>query len=254
MKFNICIPIPVRNPNIQVIQPLIDKALKTKPDLIELRFDYITDFKSLSMEFLKNLSKIISPQATIIFTFRDPSEGGHVQIQQEDRFNIYKMFISAKPHFIDIEMALDNKILDELITLAQQNRVNLIFSYHDFSRTFSFEEARNHILNFESRLAQELHIDQKLFEGFIYKIIFTANTFEDNLTPLKLCKEISGSKRRIISFCMGSLGIFSRIACTIAGSYFTYAFFEEKTADGQIQIEKMKELYDLILDYPEWNR
>ena len=250
MKFNICIPIPVRNPNIKVIQPLIDKALNIKPNLIELRFDYITDFKSLSMEFLKNLSKIISPQATIIFTFRDPSEGGHVQIQQEDRFNIYKMFINAKPHFIDIEMALDIKILDELITLAQQNRVNLIFSYHDFNRTFSFEEARNHILNFESRLTQELHIDQKLFEGFIYKIIFTANTFEDNLTPLKLCKEISSSKKKIISFCMGPLGVFSRIICVFTGSYLTYAFLEEseKTAEGQIHIEKMKEFYDLILD------
>ena len=250
MKFNICIPIPVRNPNIKVIQPLIDKALNIKPNLIELRFDYITDFKSLSMEFLKNLSKIISPQATIIFTFRDPSEGGNVQIQQEDRFNIYKMFINAKPHFIDIEMALDIKILDELITLAQQNRVNLIFSYHDFNRTFSFEEARNHILNFESRLTQELHIDQKLFEGFIYKIIFTANTFEDNLTPLKLCKEISSSKKKIISFCMGPLGVFSRIICVFTGSYLTYAFLEEseKTAEGQIHIEKMKEFYDLILD------
>ncbi|MFX0006640.1 MAG: type I 3-dehydroquinate dehydratase [Promethearchaeota archaeon] len=250
MKFNICIPIPIRNPSIQVVQPIIERVLKTNANLIELRFDYITDFKSISMEFLTSLSKIISPQSTIIFTFRDPSEGGHVQIQQEDRFNIYKMFINAKPDYIDIEMALDNKILDELINLAQQNRVNLIFSYHDFSRTFSFEEARNYILNFESRLAQELHIDQKLFEELIYKIIFTANTFEDNLTPLKLCKDISSSKKKIISFCMGPLGVFSRIICVITGSYLTYAFLEEseKTAESQIQIEKMKEIYDLILD------
>lgn len=246
MKFNICIPIPIRNPSIQVVQPIIERVLKTNANLIELRFDYITDFKSISMEFLTSLSKIISPQSSIIFTFRDPSEGGHVQIQQEDRFNIFKMFINAKPDYIDIEMALDNKIMDELINLAQQNRVNLIFSYHDFSRTFSFEEARNHILNFESRLVQELHIDQKLFEKLIYKIIFTASKFEDNLTPLKLCKEISSAKKKIISFCMGELGILSRIICIFTGSFLTYAYLEEKTAPGQIEINKMKELYSYI--------
>jgi 3-dehydroquinate dehydratase-1 len=138
--------------------------------------------------------------------------------------------------------------LGELITLAQQNGVNLIFSYHDFNGTVSFEEARNRIINFESRVSQELHIERQVFENFIYKLIFTANSFEDNFTPLKLCKEISSSKKRIISFCMGSLGIFSRIICIITGSYLTYAFLEEKTAKGQIQIEKIKQLYDLILD------
>ncbi len=248
MKYNICISIPIRDPSIQRVKPIIHKALKTKPNFIELRFDYIPDIKSISMEFLKNLSKIISTRVAIIFTFRDSSEGGKFQNQQENRFKIYKMFITAKPHYIDIEMNTDTKILDKIINLASQNGVELIFSHHNFSRTISFEEARNHILNFESLLTQELHLDQQTFEGFIYKIIFTANTFEDNLIPLKLCKEISNSKKRIISFCMGPLGIFSRINCVLAGSYLTYAFLKEQTTQGQIQIEKLKKIYDLILD------
>jgi len=247
MKINICIPIPIRDLSIQAVQPIIDKALKTKPNLIELRFDYIADFKSISMEFLNNLLKIISSEVSVIFTFRDSSEGGQNQIQQDDHLKIYKMFIAAKPHYIDIEMNTDNTILEEIINLALQNRVELIFSYHDFNGTISFKEALDHIFNFESRLTQELQVDQQVFEGIIYKIIFTANKFNDNLTSLKICKEISSSKKRIISFCMGSLGIFSRINCVFTGSYLTYAFLDEKTAQGQIQIEKMKEIYDLIL-------
>ena len=47
---------------------------------------------------------------------------------------------------------------------------------------------------------------------------------------------------------MGTLGFFSRIMCVIKGSFLTYASLEEKTAPGQINIEKMKEIYDLILD------
>ncbi len=247
MKYNICVPIPIRDSNLPLVKPIIDKALNLKANLIELRFDYITDFKKISVEFLKNLLKIISPHAVVIFTFRDSSEGGNTQIQQETRFKIYKMFISAKPHYIDIEMGSDIKILEELFNLASQNGVELIFSYHNLCGTLSFEEARNHIFDFESRLTQKLHIDQEVFEKNIYKIIFTANKFEDNLTPLKLCKEISCSKKKIISFCMGPLGMFSRIICIIVGSYLTYAFLEEKTAKGQIHIKKMKEIYDLIL-------
>ncbi|MFW9819678.1 MAG: type I 3-dehydroquinate dehydratase [Candidatus Thorarchaeota archaeon] len=249
MKYNICVPIPIRYLSIQAVQPIIEKALKTKPNLIEFRFDYVPDFKSISLEFLNNLSNILSPNVCMIFTCRNSSEGGQIQIGQEDRFNIYKTFISAKPHYVDIEMNSDNKILVELINLACQNGVNLIISYHDFNGTMSFEEANNLILNFESRITQELHLDQQVFERIIYKIIFTANTFEDNLTPLKLCKEISSSKKRIISFCMGPLGIFSRINCVIAGSYLTYAFLEEKTAKGQISIDEMREIYNL---YPKF--
>jgi 3-dehydroquinate dehydratase-1 len=79
-------------------------------------------------------------------------------------------------------------------------------------------------------------------------MVFTAQSFEDNLTPLRLCRQFSNSNQRIISFCMGPLGIFSRINCVLAGSYLTYAFLEEETAQGQINIEKMREIYDLILD------
>jgi 3-dehydroquinate dehydratase-1 len=248
MKYNICVPIPIRDSNIKIVQPIIDKALSAKAKIIELRFDYVTDLNSISMEFLNYLSKIISPHAVVIFTLRDSVEGGKIQIQQEDRFKIYKMFLNAKPHYIDIEMGTENNILSDIIKLAYQNGVEIIFSYHDFTKTSPFKEARNHILNFESRIIHELHLDQAVFEAFIYKIIFTANTFDDNLTPLRLCKEISSSKKRIISFCMGSLGMFSRITCMAAGSFFTYAYLEENTASGQIQIEKMKEIFNIIFD------
>ena len=47
---------------------------------------------------------------------------------------------------------------------------------------------------------------------------------------------------------MGELGIFSRIVCPLAGSFLTYASFEEKTAPGQLNIKKMREIYNLIMN------
>ncbi len=46
---------------------------------------------------------------------------------------------------------------------------------------------------------------------------------------------------------MGTLGIFSRIMCVTKGSFMTYASLDEETAAGQINIHKMRDLYNLVL-------
>ncbi len=248
MKFNLCVPIPIKYTSIKEVRPLIEKAIKSKPDLIELRFDYISNIKTLFADFVKDLLNIIHPHAAVIFTLRDSSEGGLLKMHQRERFKILKMLIETKPDYLDIEMNTDKNILDEIINLALQNEVKIIFSYHNFEKTLTFDESIKLIKNFDEKLTQELSLDSKKFEGNIYKFIFTAQNFEDNLIPLKLCKELSNSNHNIISFCMGALGIFSRIMCVLTGSFFTYASLDEKTAPGQLTISKMREIYNLILN------
>ncbi|MFX1452232.1 MAG: type I 3-dehydroquinate dehydratase, partial [Promethearchaeota archaeon] len=120
-------------------------------------------------------------------------------------------------------------------------------SYHNFENTLTFEESIKLIKDFNQKLTQDLSLDSTSLEEIVYKIIFTAQSFEDNLIPLKVCKEFLNSKQKVTSFCMGELGIFSRIMCVLTGSFLTYASLEEKTASGQINIKKMREIYDLFL-------
>ena len=82
----------------------------------------------------------------------------------------------------------------------------------------------------------------------IYKIIFTAQVFEDNLVPIKICNSLfeKDKNKSVISFCMGELGIFSRMMCVKAGSFLTYASLGERTAPGQIDIRKMREVLKLL--------
>ena len=49
MKYNLCISIPIKYTSINEVTPIIDKAIKSKPNLIELRFDYISKIKTLSI-------------------------------------------------------------------------------------------------------------------------------------------------------------------------------------------------------------
>lgn len=248
MKYNLCIPIPIKYTSIKEVKPIIDKAIKSKPNLIELRFDYISNIKTISLDFVKNLLNMIRPHAAVIFTLRDSSEGGQTKINQKERFKILKMFIEVKPDYIDIEMNTDKDILSEIINLASQNKVNIIFSYHNFEKTMILDEGIKLIQNFQNKLKKEFLLKSKKTDESIYKVIFTAQTFEDNLTPLKLCKYFSKNNRKVISFCMGEIGILSRITCVKFGSFMTYGSLDEKTAPGQIKIEKIREYYNLLFE------
>lgn len=246
MNYNICIAIRVKSASLSEIKPLLDKVMKKEPNFIELRFDYVDNVQSLSLEFVNNLLDIINHKIPVIFTFRDSSEGGHANISQKERFKILKMFIEVKPEYIDIEMNTNQNFLYEFITLASQNGVNIICSYHNFEKTNSFEETIKLITNFNDNLIQNLSIKPKINSEIIFKAIFNAQTFKDNIMPLKLCKHFSNFPKKLISFCMGATGIFSRIMCVTVGSFFTYASIEEKTAPGQLNIDEMREIYNLF--------
>ena len=247
MKYKICIAIPIKSVDLNTNKQILETALEKSPDLIELRFDYIINVQTISLDFIKDLMNIITSNTPVIFTFRDPSEGGKIKIDQKERSKILKMFIEAKPEYIDIEMNTNQNFLYEIINLASQNGVKIIFSYHNFENTLTYDESIKLIQIFKIKLTQELSLTAKVYKNIIYKMVFTAQTFEDNIVPLRLCKEFSNSTQKLISFCMGPLGIFSRIMCVTVGSFLTYASLEEKTAPGQIHIDEMREIYNLFL-------
>ena len=47
---------------------------------------------------------------------------------------------------------------------------------------------------------------------------------------------------------MGEMGILARILCVKFGSSWTYGSLEEKTAPGQINVEKIREIHQLIFE------
>jgi 3-dehydroquinate dehydratase-1 len=245
MNFNICVAIQVKSSDLANNQILIQRVLKENPALIELRFDYIDDVNHLTVEFIKKLLKIIQPGAQAIFTMRDSTEGGQIKLNNRERIGILEKLITARPEYIDIEMNSDEVLLKQVIDLATDNSVNLIFSSHDFEKTPSYEIACAIVDTFIDKLRHTLKLDSKIIDQSIYKIIFTAQKYDDNLIPLKLCKAFSERKTKVICFCMEEKGIFSRISCVNAGSFLTYASFEDKTAPGQIHIKKMREFHEI---------
>ena len=250
MRFNICVAIPIKSGDFKQNEILINTVLKENPDFIELRFDYIDNLQYINENFVKKLLNLIQPNIPAIFTFRDYSEGGQIKISNEERLKILKILVQAQPEYFDIEMNSAQFTLEELIFLAIQNKVNLIFSHHNFKKTPTYEEGFNIIDSFMNKLISKFIVDSKIVRQSIYKVIFTALNFEDNLISLDLCKTFSKEDHKIICFCMGESGILSRLLCMKAGSFLTYASLDDKTAPGQININKMKKVYELLFDHP----
>jgi 3-dehydroquinate dehydratase-1 len=219
----ICVSLIPRN--ISDLQKKIDKADCFKPELIEVRTDYLDNWNiSILKECIKvNLEKCI-------LTCRSEKQEGFFRGQEKDRIKIIEKLVEIQPAFIDLEIeTLKEK--NYLIKTALKNNVKIIVSWHDFSNTPSLSKLKT--IFGESR---EL--------GDLVKIVPTAKKILDNLKIFKLYEE--AKKGKLISFCMGIKGFLSRILCTRLGAPFTYAALDEKTGAGQISIWEMRKFYDAI--------
>ncbi|MCG6916146.1 MAG: type I 3-dehydroquinate dehydratase, partial [Deltaproteobacteria bacterium] len=75
-----------------------------------------------------------------------------------------------------------------------------------------------------------------------------AKGMEDNISLLNLIRMGRNRGIEVVSFCLGSLGRISRLACLLMGGAFTYAALESgaEAAPGQLTLAKMRELLELL--------
>ena len=95
MKYNICVPLPVKSVNISEIATIIKNAVSLEPNLIELRFDYIDDIEKITKDFITNLLSRIQPKIPVICTLRDYAEGGIKKIKAPERLRLLKLIIES---------------------------------------------------------------------------------------------------------------------------------------------------------------
>jgi 3-dehydroquinate dehydratase I len=199
-----------------------------KPTFIELRLDYLSPIKSSILKEIRGHFR-----GNEIMTFRSRAEGGVAKIDRNTHRNILLDIISiCRPAFIDIEISTLESFPMIVESLSNTNS-RLIASSHNFTGT---EET--------SDLVKLVKKSTDHYSPHFVKVVRKANEFSDNLRILSLYKlrdEIRPSK--LIAFCSGSLGLFSRISCIEFGSPFTYASLpDERTAPGQLDAGSMKSL------------
>ncbi len=182
--------------------------------LAELRLDYIrraVDIKRL----LKDRP------GPVIVTCRRPKDGGRWMKSESDRIMALRTAIADGADYVDLEM-------DIAASIPRYKSTQRIISYHNLDET--------------PPNLEEIHHDMSKLDPDIIKIVTTANHPVDNAKVLRL---VRNSPIPTVGFCMGEMGMPSRILCGKAGSPFTYAAFadDSKIAPGMLTLKQLTDDY-----------
>jgi len=210
----ICIPI-IANNLADALHDMAEASMVA--DIVELRIDYIknVDLKRL----LEKRTK------AVIVTNRPVREGGRFTGSEEERIALLKLAIRLQADYVDIEHDSIQHIRRDTVHRVP---TKIIVSYHNF------RETPDDLTDIYKRLSQS--------GADIVKIVTHANNITDNVRIYQLLQQ---SQTPTISFCMGELGIISRILYKRFGSYLTFASLQagKESAPGQINIHELLNTY-----------
>lgn len=196
-------------------------------DLVEWRLDaFIGNSRSNSiaegMRWLSTASRL-----PVLVTNRPVRMGGSFEGDEASRVQHLFRAGSAGADWIDLEADTPR----EMVEAARGQGFRILLSHHDFSMTPERKTLRRMI---EMMAAQGPHA---------IKLVTFAHAHDDNLRLLEL---IPFGRRElgieVIAFCMGDTGRWSRVACLLLGSSWTYVQLPEQAsaAPGQYTALQMR--------------
>ena len=218
MKYKTCVSIGEKNP--KKLKATLKKSL-SKSDFAEIRFDYMkkSDIPIVLENVKKNLSRCVC-------TLRSKSEGGLFIGSENERKSILRLIAEYDPFLLDVEFNTIQKD-KKFASYLRKSKCKLLISWHDFKKTPN-----------EARLKSKF-TKMKQFSNIV-KIVTVAKNISDVSRLLSLYS--IKSKSKIVAFCMGEEGRFSRILCLHLGSPFTYVSLGKAIAPGQFSVDEIRSL------------
>ena len=224
-QFKLCISVSART--LKDLSEKVERARGYKPDLLELRLDYLRNLDGKKIGKVEQLLR-----GNEILTLRSKEEGGAKMVSETKRMSLLrKIILSLEPKFIDVEIKALTKY-PGLVHDLEKTKTKLIASYHDLQGRKSLEYLRN-IVAMAPAGSKSL---------YAVKIVSNAKRSQDNLRIIKLYTT-TPKHQRLIAFCLGEKGVRSRVLCLLAGSPFSYCSLPgEPLAPGQLDIESMRKV------------
>lgn len=213
------IAIPIFQAKKEDVIKVAEDCIEKGADVLEFRID------ALDNPNFKDIQEIIEEiNFPMIATNRISSEGGSFKGTEEERIDI---LLKCAPlvDYVDIELQSDDKYIKQI----HDTGVTTIVSYHDFHKTPEINE-----------IMYIVEKEQKL--GDIAKVAFMPNDLDDTLKILAILSHCENT----IAISMSDLGSYTRVMASKFDSPITFAAGTDVTAPGQIDIETMKSLLNMI--------
>jgi len=201
----------------------IAKHSEDHADVIEIRLDSL-DHPEIE-PFVKNITK------PLLFTNRPEWEGGSFSGSETARTGLLLQAIEHDCALVDLELKTAPELRAELLdVLLKHPKTGLVVSWHDFSGTPSQNEL-GEIL--QQQMESGAHVG---------KIVTMANSYEDVLRVLNLQTIAVENNFPLIAFCMGRMGMVSRLATLRLGGFMTYAAPDggDESAPGQMEVSTLR--------------
>jgi len=193
-------------------------------DIVELRIDM---FERTEPDYVLSWVKRAKELGlSTILTIRSPQEGGKDVPNRERIFEL----VSPYADYTDVELS-SQALIPYVRNLTKTSGKKLIISYHNFELT-----PANWIL-------REVFREGMRWGADIVKVAVKANSYEDTARLLCVARQEEGQK---IIISMGKYGKISRVSGFIFGSVISYAYYRQATAEGQLSLEEMVKLREIL--------
>nr|WP_201780865.1 type I 3-dehydroquinate dehydratase [Aneurinibacillus tyrosinisolvens] len=222
----------------EVILSELEKVIIKKPDLIEWRVDFFEAISDAEAVIdVANRIKEMAGEIPLLFTRRSDKEGGEpISISEDEVVALYLAVCESKSvDFIDYELINQKKDIARLRDASAENGIKMIMSYHNFELTP------------EVGILNQKFAEAELQGADVAKVAVMPNNLEDVLTLLSVTLAAKNKlKIPLITMSMGKYGSLSRMFGGAFGSAVTFAVGEKSSAPGQVPIEDLKVVLDIL--------
>ena len=231
-KPKICVPV-VETTTEKIIQQIQELQ---NCDLIELRIDFYENIHDLKQVHELLLQVRQQTNLPLLLTYRSLKEGGHIQLSDQEYLSLVQTACqSGCIDIVDIELESGNMLVYQLVEIAHQNHVKVLMSYHDFEKTPAVMEMKERLEKME------------IMGADICKIAVMPFSYKDVIQLLNTTMEMSQRLTRpLVTRSMGKIGKITRIVGELVGSSITFASVGQSSAPGQLTLEDMQTLLEVI--------
>lgn len=239
-KTDICIPLTDNNKEALIESAKIAmNQYQDCFDYIEWRLDRYASWKQedIVLDTVQTLSDIIEDKGLIV-TIRTQEEGGEATCTfSEYESLLMQLALLPHVHYLDVQVFFGQKEqMQQLIHSIHKAGTKVIGSYHDFQKTPEDDEIRKRFVAME-----EIEVD-------VAKMAVMPHSEKDVLRFMATVQAINEDLVHIpmITMSMGNMGVISRLSGKLTGSVLSFASLNEVSAPGQIHVEQMASMMDVL--------
>lgn len=232
----ICTPLVGRTR--EAVMAEVASVLAKKPDIIEWRADFfaaVTDTDEV-IATARAIRQAVG-DISLIFTIRSRREGGQPnQLSDRDAIELNAAICRhTDVEYIDCELSNKPADIGYLRGVAHENNVKIIGSYHNFDHT-----PGRALLRAKFAKTERLGLD-------VAKVAVMPQCLEDVLTLLSATQEAKRKcKLPLITMSMSGYGVVTRMVGGVFGSSLTFAVGQSSSAPGQVPIEDLRLVMDIV--------